>query len=670
MASEKSRTTQQNRKRLLAVFGIVCLLFLALTGRLAYHMIIKGEEYRQMAVKQQTTDRVVTARRGSILDRYGNALASSSTAYTVWVRPDTVKNNGKTENDRIVNIQNEAQALSEYLGMSYDDVYDTITAEKRLIKLAKNVDKEVGEEIRDEGFAGIELIENDRRNYPLGTFASHILGGTNDDNVGMLGVELYYNNYLAGLNGRWIMSKDNRTNALAYGTNRYYAAQDGYDLVLTIDENIQHLVEEQIEAGRERLRADGVMCLIMDPKTCGILAMAQTGSFNANDPRAPLPGDEAKFEAMSSEEKLNYWNKVWRNFNVSDTYEPGSVFKLFTTSLALDYGVTHMNENFYCPGYVQVADWTLHCWNYPAAHGMQSLTQAVSNSCNVTMINLVQRMGIKRFSEGLSGFGLTEKTGIDYPGETLNILHNLNAAGPVELATMSYGQGIAVTPISITTAVCSIANQGQLMQPHLMKELRDSDGNVVSEFQNTVKSISISAQTASDVLGIMEYNVQKGGAGSVKMPGYRVGAKTGTANKPEGGGYSKTDLIGSVVTIAPIDDPKFVMLVIVDVPRTARYGSTSAGPISKAILGDLFRYLDIEPDYSSEELRTLRSQRRTVPDLTGQSLEDAIGICMGRDLDCTVSPEIESYDELSVVDQYPKPGEDVPKGSSVTVYYK
>src|SRR5665647_23970 len=314
----------------------------------------------------------------------------------------------------------------------------------------------------------------------MGAFASHLIGSTTDDNAGLSGIELAYNQYLSGIDGRWITNKDSTGNSLSYGTEKYYEAKDGYSVMLSIDANIQHIVEQTLEETMKKTKASRVMCLMMDPKTGEVLAIAQTPEFDPNNPRIPLGETEASFvDTLSMEDKLNYWNKMWRNFCVSDTYEPGSTFKLITTGIALDEGVTSLADTFYCTGVYPVADAKLKCWIYPSSHGRETLRQAVQNSCNPVMIQLAQRLGLETYYAGLDNFGLTQKTGIDFPGEGLNILQKKEAAGPVGLATMAYGQGIAVTPISLLTAVCAYANEGLLMKPHFAKALLDADGNVV-----------------------------------------------------------------------------------------------------------------------------------------------------------------------------------------------
>jgi stage V sporulation protein D (sporulation-specific penicillin-binding protein) len=668
---QRIEPTNINRSRLVFLFGIACLFFLLLALRLGWHQIIKAEEYTQMATDQQTSDRTVFAVRGSICDRNRRELAISAATHTIWVRPDSVKGNGDTQEEIEKNLQEEASLLAELLGMTQEEVARVITSDSKLLRIAKYVDPEVADLIREAKLAGIEITDDVKRFYPMGAFSSHLLGSTTDDNAGLSGIELAYNRYLAGIDGRWITNKDNTGNSLSYGTEKYYKAEDGYSVILTIDASIQHIVEQALVEAQEKTKASRVMCLMMDPKTGEVLAMAQTPDFDPNNPRVPLDNAEAKYaEALSSEEKLAYWNKMWRNFCISDTYEPGSTFKLITAGIALDEGVTNLTETFRCTGSIAVADAVLKCWVHPENHGVENLKQAVQNSCNPVMVQLAQRIGLTDYYAGLDNFGLTVKTGIDFPGEGFNILQKKETAGPVGLATMAYGQGIAVTPISLLTAICAYANDGLLMQPRLVKALADSDGNVVREFEAQITRRAVSAQTSADILDIMESVVAEGGAGTARVAGYRIGGKTGTANKPEGGGYSKTDVYGSFIGVAPVDDPRLAILVIVDTPQGVLYGSQTAAPAAKIILEDVLRYMDIQPQYTDAEQAALRSGKAIVPEVIGQSMADAIGILGGQSLGYIIAPAADRYEDLVVIDQYPRSGAELDAGDKVTLYYQ
>ena len=655
---------------MLIAFCIFAALFAALTLRVAWHSIIKGDEYAQKAAKQQTVDSVIPAFRGSILDSEGNALAVSATTNTVWVRPVAIKNNGKTEEEKIKNAYDVAYSIADVLELDSYDVYEIVTSDKAICKLAKNVSSEKADKLRECNLNGVDIIEDSKRYYPMGSFASHLIGITTDDNVGLTGLEKYYDSLLSGTNGRFITSTDNNDDTLIFGKSKYYDPEDGYTIETTIVRNIQRIVEEKITKYRDLYDAERVIGIVMDPKTGEILGMAQNDRFDLNDPRKPLSGDEEYYETLTESEQVDYWYKMWRIFSICDVYEPGSTFKPITVALALDYGVTNMNEWFYCAGYKDVEDWTIHCWNWPWNHGWESLSDALVNSCNSVMIELAQRLGRANYYNGLRTFCITEKTGVDYPGEGTNIIYPEKETGPVELATMAFGQGIAVTPISLITAISSLANDGKLMQPHFVKRIMDMDGKVVQDVEPVVRAVTVSAETADNMMYMLEQVVYNGGAGTAVIPGYRVAGKTGTAYKAENGVYSETDVYTSFVGIAPADDPKVVVLVVFDCPNV-QSSTTTAAACEKEIMQEVLLQLNIQPSYSQAELEEMKKTKTTVPDLTGQTLDDASGILAGHDLECVISADPGSaYHETVVSDQFPRPGTEVQKGSTVTLYYR
>lgn len=665
------QTSIKLKKRILTVFALATLLLTLLTFRLGWVMVIDAEEYSKLASVQQTRDVAIAAKRGKILDRNGKELAISAAIFSVWARPNAVKyvKNG-SEDEAAAQIRNTAATLSSVLKMDYEEVYGLITSEKSLVKVAKYVDKEDADKIRELKLKGIELSEEVKRYYPNGAFAAHLLGSVTDDNNGLAGIELKYNSYLRGVSGRQIKNADKNGEQLSYGVEKYYAAEDGFNLTLTIDEVIQHYVQKAIEETYIQTSADRVMCVAMDPKTAEILAMAMTPSYDPNNPRVALEADSESFSEMTSEEQLDYLNRMWRNPMVSDVYEPGSTSKLITTAIALEEGLTNMNEGFYCPGKYQVAGVELKCWRYPASHGSENLVQAVENSCNPVFATLASRIGLTRFYEYLELFGMTQKTGIDYPGEAQPILQSKDSAGPVGLATMSYGQGIAVNMIQQLTAISCFGNDGVLMEPHIAKGLTDSEGNVVEEFGAVPVRRVVSSQTAADMRRIMESVVSEGGGGNAKVPGYKVGGKTGTANKPSPqGGYSE-ETYSSFIGMAPMDDPKIALLVVVDNPKGVKYGSTTAAPCARTILSETLRYFNIEPEYTDEEKQLINSKKATVPDVSGLDADTAIGRLAGNQLGYILSPTYEGEGELTIVDQYPKAGERVDTGSSVYIYWQ
>ena len=659
-------TPNRIKKRLIIGFTLVCVLMSALFVKVGYIQVVHGAEYSKLAVEQQTKDMPISAKRGSILDRNGEELASSAVCYSVWARPAQVKS-GNTDEQKEISVNKCVDTLAEILGMDKEEVRTLVTKEQSLVKVAKYLDKETADKVRDADIYGIEIAEDVKRHYPLGDFASQLLGSVTDDNNGLAGIELRYNQYLSGISGRWIKNTDRNGNRLSYGVEKYYQAEDGLNVVLTIDEIIQHYAEKSIDTVQQATDADKVMCLIMDPKTGDILAMAITPGYDPNDPRVPLDENEAAYlDTLTDEEKLEYWNQMWRNPIVSDVYEPGSTSKLLTTAMALEEGVTSLDDRFTCTHSYNVSGTILNCWK-STPHGNQNLVEAVGNSCNPVFIQLAQRIGIQKFYDYLELFGMMERTGIDYPGEAYPIIQNINTAGPVGLATMSYGQGIAVNMVQQLTAICSLGNGGKLMQPRLVKALTDSDGNIVQEFDTVEVRQVVSEKTASEMCLIMESVVSEGGGGTAKIPGYRIGGKTGTANKAAAGEETYSSFVG----MAPMDDPQIAILVVVDNPKGTKFGSQTAAPGAKMILEDTLRYLQIMPEYTQEELDQINSKMSVVPDVTNTAFSTAIGILGGASLNYVISPAVTEADnesDFTIVDQYPKAGEKLETGGTVYIY--
>ncbi len=662
-----SPTTNKNKKRLVFVFIITCFLCTGLAFRVGWIQVVASERYAKLAVEQQTRDVPIPAKRGIIYDRNGKELAISAVTNSIWARPGVVKGSSK-EAEAQANLEKTASALAEILQMDKEKILQTISQNRSLVKVAKYVDKEKADQIREKGLKGIEIAEDVKRYYPMGAFAAHLLGSTTDDNRGLAGIELKYEKYLSGVPGRWIKNTDRDGDSLSYGVEKYFQAENGLNLVLTIDEVIQHYVEKALDTVQANTSSDRVMCIVMDPKTGDILAMASTPDYDPNNPRVPLTTAGAAYlETLPDKDKPDFWSKMWRNPLVSDTYEPGSTFKLLTTAIALEEGVTSLDDRFVCTGSIVVAGQKLKCWRSYNPHGAENLVQAVGNSCNPVFVQLAQRVGYDKYFDYLELFGLRDRTGIDYPGEGYAILQPKETAGPVGLATMSYGQGIAVTPIQLITAVSALGNEGKLMQPRIVKELRDDDGNVIQKFDTKVIRQVVSKETADEMNLIMEAVVDEGGGGTAKVPGYRIGGKTGTANKAKGGGYSN-ETFSSFIGMAPMDDPRIAILMIVDNPQGVKFGSQTAAPGVKLVLEETLRYLNIQPTYSEEEKKAMESGLSVVPDVTNQNLSDAIGILGGASLSYTVSPANEGGEDFVIVDQYPKPGEKLQKGGTVCLY--
>lgn len=659
-------SNNKSKKNLIFVLGIVFFVMLLLIIRLGWIQIVRGEEYSEKALEQQTRDTPIEAERGTIYDTNGNELAVSVTCYTIWVRPTDVKS-ADTDEESQAKIENVTKKLSEYLDMEYDEVKELVTKEQSIVKVKKGIDKDTADKIREEDLPGVEIAEDTKRDYPLGAFASHTLGTVSDDNVGLSGLELQYNTYLSGVSGRWINYTDTSGNRLSYGNERYYQAEDGYSIVTTIDQVIQHYTEKALDQVMEQTDADRVMAIVMDPKTGDILAMAQTPDYDLNNSREPANEKEKKeFDAMSESEQTTYLNKMWRNSLISDVYEPGSTFKLITTAIALEEDIATPNSTYNCTGEIKVADRTIHCWRTGRPHGHQNLQEAVNNSCNPVFVQLATKTGIDKFYEHLDTFGITGTTGIDFPGETTALLQDKDSAGPVGLATIGFGQGIAVTPIQLITAISSFGNDGKIMKPRLVKELCDSDGNTVRTFDTEVVRQTVSKETADEMCEIMQFVVDSGGGGSFKLDGYNVGGKTGTANKPNSSGGYSDETYSSAIAMAPMDDPQVAVLLIVDNPKGVHYGSVVAGPGMKQILSDTLRYLNVSPDEESQE--TSGAEKVEIPDVTGMSASEAIGVLEGAGLSYDMDDDVASKEDFIVSKQYPSAGTEVKKGSKIYLY--
>lgn len=663
----KAQATVKNRRRIAIGFTIISVLLIALLFRVAWIQIVDAEELTDKAIAQQTQDTPIEAKRGTIYDRNGKELATSTTCYTLWARPSQIKlKNGKQRAES--EIKGFAAEIAEIVDGDSEEIYEKLTKEQALVKIEKYLEKESADKIKELGISGIELTEDKKRYYPLGNFASQVLGSVNDDNQGRTGIELQYDQYLSGVSGRWVKNTDLYGNELVKGAEEYYEAQDGLNVIMTLDEAIQYYVEKALEKGMEKTKAERIMCLVMDPKTGDILASASTPGFDPNNATEPLEEDKEKYEKMSVEKKNRYLFSLWRNPLVSDTYEPGSTFKLITSSSAIEEKVINDNTSFNCSGSFTVAGVRLHCWTH-GSHGTQTIREAIGNSCNPALAKVAELLGKTRFYKYLDLYGITDKTGVDYPGESGAIIQSLENVGPVELATIGYGQGISVTPIQLLTAVNAIGNDGVLLQPRYVKALTDSEGKIVEEYEPVVVRKVISSATAKKMRSIMQYVVDEGGGGNAKIAGYRIGGKTGTANKINAGtGKYGDDYYSSFIGMAPMDDPQVSILVIVDSPKGSYYGSMVAAPIAKDILTDVLRYLNITPEYSEAEKKALESGYTTVPNVVGKEFSEAVGIIGGKDLKYSRPKSAQGDDNFTVVDQYPKAGSKVKKNSVVYVY--
>ncbi len=656
-----SQPSISSKRRLLFIFTAVSLVLFALIIRLGWIQIVRGERYKELANNQQTRDIPIPAKRGIIYDRNGKELAISASTNTVWAHPNEVTDPEKT-----------AAALASILGLDEEEVLKKLTNRQYIVKIAPYIDDDLAKAVRSERLKGISVAEDNKRFYPYGNFASYVLGHTTNDNKGIAGIELEYEKYLSGIPGRWIKSTDGAGRQLAFSTEKYHQAENGLNVVLTLDEVIQHFAEKAVQNALEINKAKRVSVIVMDIKTGEVLAMAVKPDYDPNEPRTPLDEELKKqIQEMDANKQLEAWYAMWRNPVINDTYEPGSTFKLITTAAALEEGVATPESPYYDKGYIMVAGQRIRNWRWYNPYGNITLVEAVQNSINPVFVELAQKMGVETFYSYINGFGISDITGIDLPGERTSLMYEQSNVGPVELATISFGQSISVTPIQLITAVSAIVNDGKLMQPRMVKELTDDEGNVVHRFEPLMIRQVISEKTSRTMREIMESVVSDGGGSHAYIPGYRVGGKTGTAQKVVNGRYAQGLYVSSFVGIAPADDPRLAILAIVDEPAGfSTYGSTTAAPIAKEVLEETLRYLDVKPSYTDKEEEEFGRVKVTVPEVRNMTVKEASKILGENNLQSNTEPEYSDNENALVVDMFPKPGASVPEKSIILLYTK
>ncbi len=647
------------KQRLNFTLAIVIVAFALLSARLVKIQIIDGEKYSDMAVVQQTKDIPIPAQRGEILDRNLKKLAVNMTLYNIWA-----------DTNRVTSPETSSKLISDILLSDQEAMSDKIRSGAGLISIGKWVDKEKVEEIDALNLEGIWFTEVEKRYYPLDDLGAFVIGHTTDDNRGLAGVELELNRYLTGLSGRWIRNTDVFGRQLPFGTDKYYGAQDGLNVILTIDEVLQYYTEQVIEKGMKDLKAKKIMAIMMDPRTGDILSMAAYPDYNPNTPRMPIDESQlTEYQDLEDVEKQAYWNKLWRNPIVSDTYEPGSTFKLITSAMSIEENITRPDTKFYSNGYINIAGQIIKCWRHYRPHGEQTLTQALENSCNPVFVELSQKLGKEKFYKYLEAFGFRGKTGIELPGESGGLTIPIGKAGPVEIATMSFGHGLSITPIQLLTAVSALANDGRLMEPRLVSGLADNDGNIVETFDPVFKRQVVSQSTSMEVRLMMESVVFNGSGKEAYIPGYRVGGKTGTAEKLVDGAYDEDKVIASFIAVAPVDNPKLAILIVIDEPKESHFGSLTAAPLAKEIMEKSLIRMAVEPVFTEAELEVMNKGSLVVPNLNGMDAEDAIAKLESMGLRCEIVPEIENLDDThKVLEQYPYAGFEAIEGYSVIIY--
>ena len=658
-----NRVIQSRTFVLMLIMGI--LMFVLLFFRLYDLQITRHEELQGKAVSQQTRRTVVTASRGTIYDASGNILAISASAETIILSP--------LEIDQAVNSKTTpvswtkdslAAGLADILGKDAASIRKRMeNTESQYEVIQLRAEEDVAAKVRayvdENDIVGVHLVADSKRYYPYGSLAAQVIGFVGTENTGLYGLEAYYEEELEGQNGLVISAKDKAENDMLYTYEQYFAAKDGGDLTLTLDATIQYYLEKGMESMLDKFSAaNGAAGVVLNAKTGGIMAMASYPNYDLNDfstvqDKTLLERIERKESTLADMQLLQ-----WRNKALNDTYEPGSTFKILTLAAALEEGVVDKTTTVNCGGSVTISGYTIHCSN-KNGHGLQTLTQSVGNSCNPAFINYGLRVGNEKFYQYMESFGLMNTTGVDLGGEAVGVFASPSSFTQLDLACYAFGQNFTVTPLGLIAAQAACVNGGYLHTPYLVERITDSEGSVVYRHDDTPVRQVISEETSATVRECLEYVVASGTGKNGQVAGYRIGGKTGTADKGQTG-----DVVVSFLCFAPADDPQVIMLITVDTPSRATgvyvSGGNMVAPTASSVMSEILPYLGIEPSYSAEELLGMDT---TVPNVIGMSVDEAKAKLKERVLSCRVEG-----DGDTITDQTPAGGAIIP-GKSVVILY-
>lgn len=570
------RSKTFNRRKIWLMFLAVFFVLMFLGGRLVYLMVFCSEYYGQKAEDLHERERDIKAARGRIIDATGKILATNKSVCTISVIHSQID-----EPEKVI------AALQKELGLTEEEVRKRVEKVSSIERVKTNVDKETGDRIRAYGLSGIKVDEDYKRYYPLDTMASTVLGFTGADNQGILGLEVKYDSYLQGTSGKILTLTDARGIEIENAGETRLEPVNGYDLYISMDSNIQQYCEQAAEKAYIKKQADEVSVIVMNPQNGEIMAMVNYPEFNLNEPFT-LIEEMGADGTESADKKQELLNRMWRNPCISDTYEPGSTFKIITAAAALEEGVVSLTDQFYCPGYKLVEDRRIRCAK-TSGHGTETFETGIMNSCNPVFIELGERLGVENYYKYFKQFGLTQKTGIDLPGEAATIMHKQENVGPVELATISFGQSFQITPIQLVTTVSSIINGGTRITPHFGVEVRETDGTLVETFSYDKREEICSGETSETMQYLLEKVVSEGGGKNAKIEGYAIGGKTATSQTLP---RSEHRYISSFLGFAPADDPKVLVIAIINNPKGTYYGGLIAAPVVKEIMENILPYLD------------------------------------------------------------------------------
>ena len=570
------RSKTFNSRKIWLMFLAVFFVLMFLGGRLVYLMVFCSEYYGQKAEDLHERERDIKAARGRIIDATGKILATNKSVCTISVIHSQID-----EPEKVI------AALQKELGLTEEEVRKRVEKVSSIERVKTNVDKETGDRIRAYGLSGIKVDEDYKRYYPLDTMASTVLGFTGADNQGILGLEVKYDSYLQGTSGKILTLTDARGIEIENAGETRLEPVNGYDLYISMDSNIQQYCEQAAEKAYIKKQADEVSVIVMNPQNGEIMAMVNYPEFNLNEPFT-LIEEMGADGTESADKKQELLNRMWRNPCISDTYEPGSTFKIITAAAALEEGVVSLTDQFYCPGYKLVEDRRIRCAK-TSGHGAETFETGIMNSCNPVFIELGERLGVENYYKYFKRFGLTQKTGIDLPGEAATIMHKQENVGPVELATISFGQSFQITPIQLVTTVSSIINGGTRITPHFGVEVRETDGTLVETFSYDKREEICRGETSETMQYLLEKVVSEGGGKNAKIEGYAIGGKTATSQTLP---RSEHRYISSFLGFAPADDPKVLVIAIINNPKGTYYGGLIAAPVVKEIMENILPYLD------------------------------------------------------------------------------
>lgn len=652
-----TKNSNKSKERVLCLLAFFIIALVALFFRMFYWQVIKGAELKESAYSQQTKNRTISPNRGKIYDANGSVLAESVTVETISITPKNITYKEKT-----------AKGLSELLDLDYETILAKTKKNTADEIIAKKLNKDVTDKIRkwinEENIKGVNIYEDTTRSYPQGSLLSHVLGFCGTDNQGLEGLELKYESLLKGVSGKLVIGTDATGAELPLTDEKYIPPEDGLNLVLTIDSNIQYYVESYLDqAIVDNAPVDYASCVVMNPKTGDVLAMAVSPDYNPNEPFAIPYGYDEKWESMSTSEKTTAWQTIWKNRVVTDLYEPGSVFKVVTAAIAVEEGLVSNvdSKDFVCTGKLNVEGWTMKCWRYYNPHGVQSLREGLMNSCNPVAMTLAFKIGKEKYYSYLNALQVSQKTGVDLPGEVDGSIHSIQNVTDSTIASASFGQGFTLTQLNMLNVICCIANDGVLMQPRIVKEITNQDGEVVQTNEPVAIKQVFSESTSDLVLDMMKSVVSNGTGRNGQVKGYYLAGKTSTAE--QGRGANKT-YVASFVAAAPADDPEVAIIVNVVNPQgpNGHQGGAVAAPIASNIMEKTLEYLNVEKDYTDAGDKNVKV---SVPDVTTRTVGEATRML----LDVGLKYDVDTSDQNAiVVSQVPAAGEMLIEKSLVKLY--